>query len=313
VVSADAEKQMGHDPYLVIVDELGSHTDDRLYVSLRSALIKNPAARMRVVSTMGGHEDAPMPTMRRRVLEEGKVSRTGAVLRAETRDSLWLEWAVPEGADIDDIAGVVKPANPRQAITVEALGEHRRVLHEHAFRRLHCNQHLPGSAAYIAAVEWDRCDGEPEIEGDGFKVIGVDAAISSDTAALALVRLAPDGIYHVIWRVWVPTKRDKVPLADVEAVAREWAQEHRVDAVVYDPRFFEHAAQNLEDAGVPVKAFTYKRNAGAAGTLHERSHTADCATAAPTFPAGTPSRPRSATVSSARSSQRPRAASTSTV
>jgi Ribbon-helix-helix protein, copG family len=46
------------------------------------------AARMRVISTMGGHEEAPMPTMRRRVLEDGKATRDGAVLRAETRDSL---------------------------------------------------------------------------------------------------------------------------------------------------------------------------------------------------------------------------------
>ena len=139
VVSADSEKQMGHDPYLVIVDELGSHKDDSLYVSLRSALIKDPAARMRVISTMGGHEEAPMPAMRRRVLEQGHAAREGAVLRAETRDSLWLEWSVKQGGDIDDVAAVVKPANPRRAITAEMLAEHRRVLHETAFRRLHCN------------------------------------------------------------------------------------------------------------------------------------------------------------------------------
>jgi phage terminase large subunit-like protein len=33
--------------------------------------------------------------------------------------------------------------------------------------------------------------------------------------------------------------------------------------------FFEHAAQNLEDEGVPVKPWRYQRNAAAAGTLHE--------------------------------------------
>ncbi len=100
-------------------------------------------------------------------------------------------------------------------------------------------------------------------------MIGIDAAVASDTAALALVRRDPDDVYHVIWRVWEPTKRDKVPLADVEAVTREWARRYKVDAVVYDPRFFEHAAQNLEDEGLPVKEWTYKRNAAAAGTLHE--------------------------------------------
>ena len=164
---------------------------------LRSALIKNPDARMRVISTMGGHEDAPMPTMRRRVLEDGKVSRRGAVLRAETPDLLWLEWAVAEGADIDDIAGVVKAANPRSAITVDALSEHRRVLHDHAFRRLHANQHLPGVAAYITAEEWDACAGPPEIAGPGFNAIGIDAAVASDSCALALVRRDRDDIFHV--------------------------------------------------------------------------------------------------------------------
>ena len=269
VVSADAEKQMGHDPYLVVVDELGSHTDDRLYVSLRSSLIKDPSARMRVISTMGGHEDAPMPTMRRRALEDGKVSRRGAVLRAETRDLLWLEWAVAEGADIDDIAGVVKRANPRSAITVEALAEHRRVLHDHAFRRLHANQHLPGVAAYIAAEEWDACADPPELDGPGFKAIGIDAAVASDSCALALVRRDPDDVFHIVWRIWTPTKRDRVPLADVESVAQEWAEREKVDVVIYDPRFAEGIAQNLEDAGMAVKPWVFKRNAGAAAAFLE--------------------------------------------
>jgi hypothetical protein len=30
---------------------------------------------MRIISTMGGHEKAPMPTMRRRILEEGEVTQ----------------------------------------------------------------------------------------------------------------------------------------------------------------------------------------------------------------------------------------------
>ena len=58
-------------------NELGSHVRDDLYVSLRSALIKRPEARMRIISTMGGGEDAPMPAMRRRVLADGEVTRDG--------------------------------------------------------------------------------------------------------------------------------------------------------------------------------------------------------------------------------------------
>jgi phage terminase large subunit-like protein len=52
-------------------------------------------------------------------------------------------------------------------------------------------------------------------------------------------------------------------------VVADWAQRWQVDVVVYDERYFEHAAQNLEDAGVPVKAWRYQRNATAASKLHE--------------------------------------------
>ena len=83
------------------------------------------------------------------------------------------------------------------------------------------------------------------------------------------MRKDPDEIFHAIWRIWTPTKRDRVPLADVEEVTREWAQAHQVDAIVYDPRFFERSAQVLEDEGFNVVEWTYKRNASAAGTLHE--------------------------------------------
>src|SRR5438067_4162199 len=53
VISADAEKQLGWDPSLVLIDELGSHKDDSLYTSLRTALVKRPTARQRVISTAG--------------------------------------------------------------------------------------------------------------------------------------------------------------------------------------------------------------------------------------------------------------------
>ena len=58
---------------------------------------------------------------------------------------------------------VVKAANPRKAITAEMLAEHRRVLHESAFRRLHCNQNLPADDAFISADQWDACGGPIDI------------------------------------------------------------------------------------------------------------------------------------------------------
>ena len=267
VIAADGPRQHGLIVDLAIVDELHAHKHDELYIALRTAMQKRAGARMVTISTAGARIDTPLGALRERAMKL-KVERDGAFTRAEGENLAILEWALAEGADIDDLEAV-KAANPAPWITLDGLREQREAVHDLAFRRFHCNVWTGGESPWIQADEWDACDGEPEIDGPGMKVIGVDAAISSDTAAVALVRKAPDGVYHVLWRIWTPTKRDRVPLADVEQVCREWAQEHQADAIVYDPRFFEHAAQNLEDAGFEVVEWTYRRDASAAGTLHE--------------------------------------------
>lgn len=254
VVSADSEKQMGHDPLVVIVDELGSHARDDLYVSLRTSLIKNPAARMRIISTMGGHETAPMPTMRRRVLDEGEVTRDGAVLRAETQDSLWLEWSVPEGADIDDMT-VVKAANPRRAITEELLGEHRRVLHESAFRRLHCNQNLPTDDAFLPAALWDACSGPIDIPPGSRVVVAVDAGVRRDSTAVVTVRKDDDGVFHAGFEIWTPTRSREVRLERVEEHIAALCARFDVVWVAYDKQLFIGSAQRLEELGAPMIEF----------------------------------------------------------
>lgn len=270
VVSADSEKQMGHDPFLVIVDELGSHRDDRLYVSLRSALIKRPDARMRVISTMGGDEEAPMPTMRRRALEAGRVQRDGALLRAETPDSLWLEWSVPEGADIDDPA-VVKRANPRRAITVDMLAEHRRVLHESAFRRLHCNQNLPTDDAFISAAAWDACAGPVDIPEGSPVVAAVDAGIRRDSTAVATLRKDDRGVFHAGFQIWTPSRTREVRLEDVEEHVAALCGRFDVQMVAYDKHLFIGSAQRLEEAGAPMVEFPQNnsRMVPATQLLHE--------------------------------------------
>ena len=250
-MSADAEKQMGLDPHLAIVDGFGSHRDDSLYIALRSALIKRPAAKMRIISTMGGHEDAPMPSMRRRILEQAEAKRDGAVIRAETPDSLWLEWSVPTGADIDDI-DVVKAANPREAVTREMLEEHRRVLHDSAFRRLHCNQHLPGDDAFISAEMWDACSGPIEISEGSRVFVAVDAGIRRDSTAVVTVHVDGAGVYHAGFQIWTPTRDQEVRLDDVEEHIVALCGRFDVEVIAYDKHLFIGSAQRLEEAGAPM-------------------------------------------------------------
>ena len=49
-----------------------------------------------------------------------KVERDGAFTRAEGEHLAMLEWALPEGAELDDLEAV-KAANPASWITIEGL------------------------------------------------------------------------------------------------------------------------------------------------------------------------------------------------
>lgn len=266
VISADSEKQLGWTPDIVMMDELGSIGNDDLYSALRSTLMKKATSRLYVISTAAAREDGnPLGELRARALK-GKVESEDFFTRATTDNLALLEWRVPDGADIDD-PEIVKRAVPASWISPEQIADQREALREPQFRRLVANQWVTGDEAFISAEEWDACAGEPILEGPGMRVIGVDAAVASDTAAICLARRDPDDVYHCLWRLWTPTRRDKIQLADVEAVTRDWADRFNVDAIVFDPRFFIHAAQSMEDAGYPTKEWKYGRNSAGAATL----------------------------------------------
>jgi phage terminase large subunit-like protein len=67
----------------------------------------------------------------------------------------------------------------------------------------------------------------------------------------------------------VPTRGHEVPLADVEAHVRELTKRFKVEAVIYDQTYFHHAAQRLDDEGVPMVVWSHRAMAQATGTLHE--------------------------------------------
>jgi phage terminase large subunit-like protein len=191
VIAADGPKQHGLILDLAIVDELHAHRHDELYVALRTAMQKRAGAKMLTISTAGARLDSPLGELRERCLKLPKVKREGALTRAEGPNLAMLAWELPEGAELDDL-DAVKSANPASWISREGLAEQRQAVHELAFARFHANVWTGGEAPWIGAEEWDRCDGEPELDGEGVRVIGIDAAVSSDTAALALVRRDPD-------------------------------------------------------------------------------------------------------------------------
>lgn len=95
---------------------------------------------------------------------------------------------------------------------------------------------------------WAKCQGTWQIQGPEPGVLAVDMALKRDSVAVVEVRALPDGRYAVTARIWEPVE-GKLPHLEIWEYIRSRAVE-LADAfrgVVYDPRFFELAAERLEE------------------------------------------------------------------
>jgi phage terminase large subunit-like protein len=62
----------------------------------------------------------------------------------------------------------------------------------------------------------------------------------------------PDGRLHAKVRLWVPTAADPVDVTDVMHYLRQLDAAYQLEAVSFDPRFFDVPAKMLEDEGLPM-------------------------------------------------------------
>lgn len=266
VIAADAEKQLGWDPSMIFIDELGSHRDDALYTSLRTALVKRPTARLRVISTAGSDTESVLGMLRRRCLELPDVTVDGPLTVARGENLAMVEYRLPDDWPLERLHEV----SPASWITAEVVAEQlESSVPETKIRRLLGNQWVASDEAFITAAEWDACADAPDIPQGARVVIGVDASIRHDCTSVVVVRRDEQDVLHAQWRVWQPDRRNEVQLSDVEAFVRDLAAFYAVEGVVYDPRYFIQAAQNLEDQGVPVWEWRHSRMPNAVNTLRE--------------------------------------------
>jgi phage terminase large subunit-like protein len=266
VVSADAERQLGWDASHIFVDELGSHRDDSLYASLRTGLVKRPNSVMRVISTAGSDEESVLGQLHKRCLRLPSVVTEGPLTVARGDNLSLVEWRLPHDWPLERLHEV----SPASWITADVIAEQlESSVPEGKLRRLLGNQWVAADDAFITAPEWDACAADAYIPPRARVVIAVDASVSHDCTSVVVVHRDGDDVFHARWRVWQPDKRHEVQLSDVEQYVRELAERYVVDAVIYDPRFFVQAAQNLADEGVPAAEWRHARMPNAVNTLRE--------------------------------------------
>lgn len=116
--------------------------------------------------------------------EAVETARDGAFGRFTGETSVLHEWALPEGADSEDMRAV-KAANPFSGVTLESLRQKRGrpTMTTQHWLRFVCNVPARGDNAAIQEAEWFAAKTDEEIPPGEPVWVGLDVAWKWDTTA----------------------------------------------------------------------------------------------------------------------------------
>jgi phage terminase large subunit-like protein len=236
-------------PTLALIDELHRHRDLSLYATWRGKLSKRKG-QLITIST-AGEPGSEFEQMRERIRQRATdVTRRGAFVRAASPEILLHEWAVPEGADVEDVH-VVKQANPLKAITLDSLraklaSPTMTLTH---WRRFTCNLPTRSDSAAITEAEWTRAT-TTEVIPEGVPIwLGMDVAWKWDTTAIVPYWYREESFRLLGPAVVLTPPRDGQSLdpALIERALTTIHARNPIHTVVMDPSRAEQLAEWISD------------------------------------------------------------------
>jgi phage terminase large subunit-like protein len=119
-------------------------------------------------------------------------------------------------------------------------------------------------------MAWAECRGSWISDPRNRFVVAVDMALRHDSIAVSRVEALPDGRFAITTQIWRPSE-GRIDTKDVFVYVRGLAVGPGFCGVVYDPRFFDLPARELEDEGILVIQFDQspQRMAPACGLAFE--------------------------------------------
>jgi phage terminase large subunit-like protein len=254
----------GLDYSLAIVDEIGFQPIES-WDSLRLASGKRSQSLVAGVGTPGLDRENALFHLRQ-LVKEG-ATFPGFVYR---------EYAAPDGCPIDDRAAwrVANPALDAGFLRESALETDLAITPEGHFRTFRLGQWVDGVDCWLGAsgsAVWERLTSPYELLPGVPTWVGIDMALVRDTSAVVVMQRRPDKRFHAVCRIWVPTEDRPVDATDVMQHIRDLAESYRVEAISFDPRFFDVPAKMLSDEGLPMFEVpqSVERMTAAVGSLYE--------------------------------------------
>lgn len=218
----------GHDPSLLIVDELHVVTED-VWEAVTSVTGKRPESLTLAISTPAASPDSVMW----RLVQHGRDADDPAfTLR---------EYMAPEGCDTTD-REAWRIANPALACEKPFLSEDgmeaaRRTIREPVFRQLRLGQWVTGIEAWLPFGAWDACVGDRTTQPTGERVVlAFDGSASGDSTALVgcTVGEKPHLWVEGLWEN-PGDERWRVPREDVDLAVAMAFDKYKVVELAADP------------------------------------------------------------------------------
>lgn len=165
----------GHDPSLLVVDELHVVTED-VWEAVTSVAGKRPESLTLAISTPAASPDSIMW----KLVEHGRAGTDPAFY--------FREFAAPEGCAVDD-RKAWRIGNPALACMPPFLAEDgleavRRTISEARFRQLRLGQWVTGVEAWLPWGAWDACKLDRTVQPGERVVLAFDGSASGDSTAL---------------------------------------------------------------------------------------------------------------------------------
>jgi len=242
-ISSDPDGLQGLDPSLAIMDEIGFQPVGA-WEALRLATGKRERSLIVGVGTPGLDRENALYHIRRAVHEAGSLP--GVVLH---------EYGAPDGCDIAD-RDAWRAANPAMKagfLRISALQTDLGLSPEGHFRIFRLGQWVDGVDSWLGPngrAIWDALEDPYDFVAGDPTWLGVDVGLKRDSTAVVAVQRDPQGLLHAMCRLWVPSSDVPVDVTDVMEHIRELARAYDVQAVSYDPRFFDVPAKMLTDEGL---------------------------------------------------------------
>lgn len=244
-VSHEFAGAQGLDYSLALVDEIGFQPTET-FTAVKGGSGKRQRSLLLGLGTKGIESDSALNFIRREIDERGSIP--GVILR---------EYSTPPGYAIDDREGweIANPALKSGFLRASAIEQDLRLMPEGHFRVFRLNQLIEGVDSWLGpsgATIWDSLVSPWAALAEAPTWVGIDVGIKRDSTAVVTVQRRPDGKLHAWCRLWIPERDKPVDVTDVMGYLREINAYTRLEAVSYDPRFFDVPAKMLSDERLPM-------------------------------------------------------------